>query len=466
MPAERIQVEAIARAKSADSRRAVREATEKRYAQRESALAGLRNAAEMRALASSYRRHALDHLGHYLRRAEAQLTANGVRVHWAADAAEARAIVREICRAANAKLIAKSKSMVTEEIELNAALEQAGYRPIETDLGEFVIQLDGDHPCHIVLPMIHVDRRKVGKLFHEHGLGEPTEDPEALTMQARRHLRAVFEQAGVGISGANYVVADSGTIVTISNEGNLRLTTNLPRVHIAVTGIEKIVARQEHLAALLQLHARSATGQALTVYTQFLRGPRRPGEAGGPEEMHLIFLDNGRSALLGGEYQEMLQCIRCGACLNVCPVFRAATGHAYGGVYPGPMGAVLSPLLGGEESLSKFAQLPKASSLCAACEEVCPVAIPIPRMLLSLRGDLHRRQLKSGADPPWGPWAALATRPRLWRAALGAGKLSRATGYGALRLAPMRSIRSWLDQRDLPEWPRRSFRQWWRSRQS
>jgi L-lactate dehydrogenase complex protein LldF len=303
----------------------------------------------------------------------------------------------------------------------------------------------------------------VARIFEENGLGEYTESPEELTAQARRHFRDLFRSASMGITGANFVVAETGRLVTVSNEGNLRFSANAPRTHVAITGIEKIVATEAELAIILKLLARSATGQSITVYTQFFAGARKNGELDGPDESHLVFLNNGRTNLLGGEYREMLRCIRCGACLNVCPVYRAVSGHGYGSVYPGPMGAIFSPLLGGEESRKEYAWLPKASSLCGACEEVCPVSIPIPKMLIGLRHDL-----KDGAPPPkgtpgFGAWAKLANSPMLWRTSMKGGST---IGWGPAKLFPAGPFKAWLVNHDLPPWPKRDFRSWWKKRGS
>lgn len=467
-PADRksiIDVEAIGIGKSASSRASVRSASEKKVVSRAVVLeAEVENLDEKRHEAAARRQHVIDHLDEYLLAAEKSMQAKGIQVHWAADAEEARELVVGLCRAAEVKLIAKSKSMVSEEIHLNDALEAAGMRVVETDLGEFVVQLDKDHPSHIVTPIIHKSRKDVATTFEREGISDYNEDPEALTMAARRHLRKIFQEADCGITGANFIVAETGRLVTVSNEGNLRFTANTPRLHIAMTGIEKIVATEADLALLLKLLARSATGQSLTVYTQFLGGPREPGDPDGPDAMHVILLDNGRTNLLGGRYREMLRCIRCGACLNVCPVYRAVTGHGYGSVYPGPMGAIFSPLLGGEESRRKYAYLPKASSLCGACEEVCPVAIPIPKMLVGLREEAHRLHMPTpSGTPPWAPWSLLATNPSVWKVALEGG---RAFGWGPARMAPVPAFQRWLQHHELPKWPDQSFRSWWKKRGS
>ena len=460
---KRVNLEKIGRSQKQTVREAVRGTSERKIESREAALdSRLGDWTGLRKLAAELRRHVIERLPEYLEQAEKNLKRNGIQVHWARDADEARLIVGEICQRAGAKVIAKSKSMVTEEIELNPYLESLGMEPVETDLGEFVVQLEGERPSHIVTPIIHISGKRVAEIFKREGLGPYTEDPEELTLQARRHMREVFQRADVGISGANFVAADTGRLIAVTNEGNLRFAANAPRIHIALTGIEKIIAREREIGVFLKLLSRSSNGQELTVYTHFFGSPRKPGEPDGPEEIHLVFVDNGRSQLYGSEFQEMLHCIRCGACLNVCPVYRAVSGMAYDSVYPGPMGAILSPLLGGEAAFEKYSQLPFASSLCGACEKICPVAIPIPRMLLSLRAKLHRHGLKLPASPSFTIWGLLATRPRLWRLALALG---RRVGWWPARFMPMASMRSWLKERDLPDWPKESFREYWRRRQ-
>lgn len=459
-----VDVEQNALAQSNEARVSVRAASEKKVTAWQTALGALPvDLKTLQRYAAELRHASLDRLDEYLEQAEASLMRNGWKVHWAADAEQARQVIGEICQGVDAPVIGKSKSMVTEEIELNAHLEGLGYQPIETDLGEYVVQIEGDHPSHIVTPIIHINRFQVARAFEREGVGPYTDDPEELTMQARAKLRDVYHQAGVGITGGNFVCADTGRVITVTNEGNARFCANAPRAHIAVTGIDKILARESYLGVLLNLLSRSATGQQLTVYTQFLAGPRREGELDGPDERHIVLIDNGRSRLLGGEYHEMLRCIRCGACLNVCPVYRQSTGHAYGSVYPGPMGAIFSPLLGGEDSMKQYADLPKASSLCAACEEACPVAIPIPKMLLALRSTAHKEGLaKKKAQPPFAPWAWMSTQPLVWRAALKAG---RTFGWGAASLAPVKAFQAWTNIRDLPDWPKQSFRSAWNERE-
>ena len=295
--------------------------------------------------------------------------------------------------------------MVSEEIELEAYLHEHGIEALETDLGEFIVQLDHDHPSHIVKPIIHKNRRQIAELFEKNGLGAYDDEPGVITRRARKFLRHKYLEADVALTGANFVVAESGRIVVVTNEGNSRFCLAATRCHIALVGIEKILPRDRDLALLLNLLARSGTAQQLTVYTEFILGPKAAGQPDGPEEMHVIFVDNGRTDVLASDCRDILRCIRCGACLNVCPVYRQASGHAYRSVYPGPVGAVLSPLMLGKRFAEK-ADLPKASSLCGACHEVCPVNIPIPDLLLRLRDKAHVEGIPSPGTPPMGAWAA------------------------------------------------------------
>jgi L-lactate dehydrogenase complex protein LldF len=334
-------------------------------------------------------------LHEYLDAFQRALEARGGHVHRCADAAAARAKITEICTAADAKLVAKSKSMATEEIGLNEALEEAGMKVVETDLGEWILQLAGEHPQHIIAPAIDKTAADVAELFSQLDGREVSTDLAELTGFARAHLREVFETADVGITGANFAVAETGSLCLVENEGNARLVSALPRVHIALLGMERLVPTTAELSVLLRLLARSATGQKLSSYTTVITGPRRPGEQDGPEELHVIVLDNGRSNLRGTKYEEMLNCIRCGACLNVCPIYRKAGGGAYGPVYSGPMGAVLVPLLVG---LEQAPALPHASSLCGACTDACPVKIPLHELLLDLRSDLAEGGIASRGE--------------------------------------------------------------------
>lgn len=330
------------------------------------------------------RADAVADLERHLADLEASLTRNGVTVHHAPDAAAAREVIRGIVRDAQARTVVKVKSMATEEIALNPALEEDGVRVVETDLGEYVVQLDGDRPSHIIAPIIHKTRAEVRDSLSAVAGRELPDDAAELTAFARATLRDAFMDADVGISGANFGIAETGTICLVTNEGNGRMCTSLPRVHIALMGVERVIPRREDLAVMLPLLTAAGTGQLVTTYVSLIDGPRRPGEPDGPEQMHVVLLDNGRRALRGTPYEEVLHCIRCGACQNVCPVYRQVGGHAYGWVYGGPIGAVLTPVFRG---MRDGGELPHASSLCGACDDVCPVKIPLHELLLRLRHD-------------------------------------------------------------------------------
>ncbi len=366
----------------------IQTAAERFYTGRVEALRTLPDSDAVRNLGRKIRAHTIAHLDHYLVQFEASLSALGGSVHWAKDADEAGEIILRIARAGRVKRIAKSKSMVSEEIRLNTRLEAAGMTIVETDLGEYIAQLSGDHPSHIIAPIVHLNRKDVGRIFAEKLKVPYTENISDLNAIARSSLREVFLGAEMGISGCNFAVAETGTVCLVTNEGNGRMVTSLPRIHVALMGMERIVPTIKDLGVMLQLLARSATGQKMSSYTSLITGPRREQEANGPEEMHVVILDNGRSQALGSELAEVLYCIRCAACLNVCPVYRSIGGHAYGCVYTGPIGSVISPVLGG---IAGFADLPQASTLCGACKEACPVGIDLPALLLRLRNKAVRQ---------------------------------------------------------------------------
>ncbi len=417
---------------------------------------------ELRRLAGQIRQHSIEHLDTYLEQAEKSLHRHGAHVHFAVTAEDACQAVSGILERAGARKVVKSKSMISEEIHLNDHLATRGIESVETDLGEYIIQIDGDHPSHIVKPIIHKNRRDIARSFEREGLGDYNDDPETITRRARSFMRRKYLEADAGITGANFVSAESGRLVLVTNEGNSRFCLAAPRVHIALVGIEKVIPSDADLAVLLNLLGRSATGQQLTVYTEFINGPALTGRPSGPREMHVIFVDNRRSEILASDCREILRCIRCGACLNVCPVYRQASGHAYRSVYPGPVGAVLSPLLAGKK-FKELADLPKASSLCGACNEVCPVDIPIPDLLLKLRNRGHEEHAPSPGTPPMGAFAMLASSPLLWRAAM---QGSRAMNLVPLDKLPLPYLQPWLKTRTLPEWRGGSFRRWMKSRHS
>ncbi len=417
--------------------------------------------------AKAIKNHVLENLDFYLRRFEDKVVERGGHVHWCPDAASARETLVRICREEGATGITKAKSMIGEEIGVNECLEAAGFRPVETDLGEYIIQLRHEAPSHIIAPAIHLSKDQVADAFrkrHAHlPADRPLEEPPVLLAEAREVLRKEFLAASLGITGANMLIAESGTVVLVTNEGNADLTQTLPRAQIVIASIEKIVPTFEDAATLLRVLARSATGQDLSVYTTFTTGPRREGDLDGPEAFHVILLDNGRSRMLGGPFREMLRCIRCGACINHCPIYGAVGGHAYGWVYSGPMGAVLIPNLIG---IDEAGHLPNASSLCGRCEEVCPVRIPLPRMLRQLR----ERQFAAGKGS--GPmrrglksWAFLARRPALYRLAtrIGVGMLGlMGRRRGRFRKLPMAG--GWTRARDLPAPQGGTFQALWSKR--
>lgn len=417
---------------------------------------------ELRDRARAIRLHALSHLDRLLAHFADQVAALGGQVHFASDAEEANRIVASILERTGSRLVVKSKSMVSEEIELNSHLDGEGIEVVETDLGEFIAQLAEDTPSHIIAPVLHLTRQDVGRVFNDELGTEYTEDPTRLNQIAREHLREIFLKADAGISGVNMAVAESGSIVLVTNEGNGRFVTTAPRVHIALMGMERIVSRWEDAAVVLEVLARSATGQRLSVYTNVISGPRREGDPDGPEEVHVVIIDNGRSQVLGGPTAEILACIRCGACLNVCPVFRTVGGHAYGTVYSGPVGSVVTPGLHGMEP---WWELPYASTLCGACEEVCPIRIQIPKMLLHLR----QEAASGGHVPGWlqrglKAYTRAASRPTRWASAKKwASRLSAPiSSRGWIRWLPGRAG-GWTRSRDLPRPAKESFTEWWRS---
>lgn len=421
------------------------------------------DADRMRRLAGEVKQHTLDHLDQYLEKAEASLRSNGANVHYAWDAKAACNQVERILVEASAKTVTKSKSMVSEEIGLNEDLVAKGFDIVETDLGEFILQLDGDHPSHVVKPIIHKNRAEIARTFEKHGLGDYNDDPETITRRARQFMRKKYLQAEVSITGANFVSAESGRICIVTNEGNSRFGLAGSRIHIALVGIEKIVPRDVDLSLMLNLLGRSATGQALTVYTEFISGPKAEGSVSGPEEFHVVFVNNRRTEVLDSNCREILRCIRCGACMNVCPVYRQASGHAYRSVYPGPLGAVLSPLLAGAEGFPELADLPKASSLCGACNEVCPVDIPIPDLLLRLRDRGKQEHATNAAadTPPMGAWSWVAQSPALWRASLKSANMLNLLPYEKIPFGP---LGRWTRDRTLPPWRGGKFRSWAKNR--
>jgi L-lactate dehydrogenase complex protein LldF len=426
---------------------------------------------ELRAHANAIKKHAIENLDYYLEEFERNVEAHGGKVVYCKDATEVSDFVLALARERSARLIVKSKSMTTEEIDLNERLEHHGLESVETDLGEYILQLAHEKPYHIVAPALHKTRYDVAEIFSK-SLNIPNEIViEKQTAIARGVLREKFLEADIGISGANFLVADSGAVVIIENEGNARLTTTAPKVHIAVAGIEKVIPRAQDIATFLKLLARSATGQLLSVYSSFLSGPRRAGEVDGPEEFYVVLLDNGRTKLLPDRVKrQSLYCIRCGACLNTCPVYRKIGGHSFPWVYSGPIGAIITPQFMG---VSHEPGLPFASSLCGACGEVCPVKIDIPKILLELRHDVKKAEARDKQNRieslAFRAFAWVVTHPRVYAFAGRVAAMMSPAGDGkwiskvppAMNLPP---VRAWLSQRDLPPAPVRSFRDQWRSR--
>ncbi|HEY8016053.1 MAG TPA: LutB/LldF family L-lactate oxidation iron-sulfur protein [Dongiaceae bacterium] len=421
----------------------------------------------LRDAAKGIKDHALANLDFYLERFADNVEAGGGKVHWCGDADAARAAVLAICRRVGARTVTKGKTMIGEEIAINEHLEANGITPVETDLGEYIIQLRHETPSHLIAPAIHLTVEQVGETFREAHQDldpkRPLVDPGDMLSEARVKLRKSFLAADVGITGANFLIAETGTTVIVTNEGNGDLTQILPRVHIVIASIEKIVPTLNDASTILRVLARSATGQEMSVYTTFSTGPRRPRDLDGPEEFHVVLLDNGRTALLGTEFADMLRCIRCGACLDHCPVYQKVGGHAYGWVYSGPMGAVLTPGLLGIE---KATPLPNASTFCGRCESVCPMRIPLPKMLRHWRErEFERHLTPSRYRTGMALWGFLARHPRLYR--LGSGLAARFLGAlgrrrGAFRSLPLAG--GWTAYRDMPAPEGPSFHQLWAQR--
>ena len=425
-------------------------ATQRMLEGRTRAWADLPDVETLRERAREIRMRTISDLDRHLADFTAAFEARGGKVHFARTAEEANEYIVDVCRRVGAQLVAKSKSMASEEIRVNEALEAAGIRPVECDLGEYILQLAQEHPIHIILPAIEKTAADVAELFSAVEGVPVSPELEELAAAARRQLRKVFLSADVGLTGANFAVSKTGSLCLVTNEGNGGLVTSLPNVHIALLGMERLVPTLDDLAVLLQLLPRSATGQKLTSYTRIFTGPRRVGEVDGPEELHVVILDNGRSNLRGGRYEEMLACIRCGACLNVCPVYRKAGGGAYGPVYSGPMAAVLVPLLVG---LDRAPALPHASSLCGACTVACPVKIPLHELLLELRKDLVEERVASARERlGFTLWSLAWSRPSLYRASTFLARLAARLGG---RFGPGRA---WTRGREQPVLARRRFR--------
>jgi L-lactate dehydrogenase complex protein LldF len=416
----------------------------------------IENPERLRTAARWAKSQILSRLPEVLDRLATNLEMAGATVHWATDDAEARRVVTGIAAQHGVRKVVKSKSMLSEEIGLNAALEQTGIEVTETDLGEWIIQIAGEAPSHIIVPAVHKDRIQVRDALQTVADVKLSDAPEELAAFARATLRRRFLEADMGISGVNFGVAETGTLVLVTNEGNGRMSTTVPPVHVALLGMERVVESWDQLDIMLALLTRAATGQAITTYVSAITGPRRR-ESHGPDEVHVVVVDNGRTEILGTEFTEMLACVRCGACLNACPVYAVTGGHAYGWVYPGPMGAVLTPLLARSEAAG---EIPNASSLCGACWEACPVGIPLQDMLLSLRRR-HAENSSNAERLGWAAWAHVWAHPASYRASL------RASSMGSKLIDPGRIPglpRRWAEGREVPDVAPKSFRRMWKER--
>jgi L-lactate dehydrogenase complex protein LldF len=434
---------------------------DKYRAQREKSRGAYRDYPAAREAAADVKWDALLRLDDYLEEFSSRLEARGARVHWAGTAARAREVILEILRERQVRSIVKSKAMTAEEIGLSEAIEKAGMEVVESDLGEFIVQLRREPPYHIVFPAMHLTRSEIGALFTRELQAEPTESPEELTMIARRVLRRKYLEADAGITGANFAIAETGMISITENEGNARLGAALPRTLITLVGIEKILPRLEDLALFLPLLANAGTGQALACYNTLYSGPRQPGEPDGPDEHHVVLLDNGRTTLLADpEKRDALRCIRCGACLNVCPVFRTVGGHAYGTTYSGPIGSVITPVLRG---MTEWKHLSAASSLCGACTETCPVGIDLHHHLLRNRRDGMRAAANRAERKAYAAFARVVRDPRLYRWSVRAARALQPLQRPLRRLG-LDPTRPWTASRDLPRIAPRTFREWWRRR--
>lgn len=444
-------------------RKALVKAQETIGANRQRMVDELGNWEEWRDDAKQIRNHVLANLDAYLYQLSEKVTQNGGHVFFAETAEEATDYIKKVAKAKNAKKIVKSKSMVTEEIGMNHVLEAEGMTVVETDLGEYLLQIVGDKPSHIVVPAIHKDRFKIRQELHDVLGYEGSETPEEMTAFVRQKIREDFLGADIGVSGCNFAVPETGSVCLVTNEGNLRMATTVPKTHIAVMGMERIAPTFQEVDVLITMLARSAVGAKLTAYNTWLTGPRLEGETDGPEDFHLVIVDNGRSKILESEFQEVLRCIRCGACLNICPAYRQIGGHGYGSIYPGPIGSVISPLLGGYE---EFKELPYACSLCTACNSVCPVKIPLAQLILK-----HREKIADAGLTPVTERLSIFgfnfanSHPTLWKAGVkvGAKVASKLIKNGK---APVNfgALGEWTKARDLPNAEGESFREWFNNR--
>ncbi|MBL8513580.1 MAG: iron-sulfur cluster-binding protein [Betaproteobacteria bacterium] len=419
----------------------------------------------IRTYAAQMRDRVIANLDAYLIEFETNATRRGAHVHWAENAEQANAIVVEIARQHNVKTVTKSKSMVTEEIALNDALAAAGISVLETDLGEYILQLAHEPPSHIVAPAVHKSKEQVAELFSKAHGKPPLTDIPAMTREAREQLRERFLNADMGISGANFLIAETGTTLTVTNEGNADLVTTIPKVHVVVTGIEKVIPTLEDFATLIRLLPRSAVGQSIANYLTLTTGVKAPDETDGPEHMHVVLVDAGRTKLVGSDMKEMLRCIRCGACMNHCPVYQNIGGHAYGWVYPGPMGSVLTPTYVGIENAG---DLPNAATFCGECQVVCPVKIPLPDLMRKWRERQFDQQLRPFSErAAIAFWSFLVVRPKLYAFATKIGaRVGKWMGGRDRLIHSLPGLDGWTKGRDMPAPQGKTFREIYASRES
>ncbi len=432
---------------------------------RNAAFAELSDPEGLRERGRAIKARTLEHLDEYLATFAEKAEKAGCILHFAKDAAEARRIVVSLAKERGVRSVTKSKSMITEEIDLNEALEAAGIRPVETDLGDWIVQISNEKPSHIIMPAIHKTREQIADLFTKRIHELVPAEYERLTAVARKELRAEFLQAGMGVSGVNFAVAETGTIVLVTNEGNGRMVTSLPPIHVAIMGIEKVIPTLDDLMILLKLLTRSATGQRISTYVSLITGPRRAGETDGPLELHIVILDNGRSAYLNSPLMEALFCIRCGACLNICPVYRKVGGHVYNTVYPGPIGLLVTPM---HRGLGLARELSYASTLCGACHDICPVKIDIPRMILHVRNQAVERRVIPWYERVAFKGLGLILRSRLlYRMAAKLFSLLQRpfVRQGKISRIPLPPFNRWTERRDLPPVAQKTFRDRWRESQ-
>lgn len=446
-------------------RQAVSSAQERLKGGRLGAAEELGNWEDWRSLGEEIRTHTLENIDYYLQQLSEQVANRGGNVFFAETAEEANDYIKQVIKKKNGKKVAKSKSMVTEEIGLNDALQESGVEVVETDLGEWILQLDEDPPSHIVAPALHKNKEQIRETFTEKKGYDKTNQPEELALFAREQLRKDFLSADIGITGCNFAVAESGAVTLVTNEGNARLVTALPDTQITVMGMERIVPTWEELEVLVSLLTRAAVGQKLTSYVTAVTGTRLEEEADGPEEYHLVIVDNGRSKILGTEFQSALHCIRCAACINVCPVYRHVGGHAYGSIYPGPIGAVITPLLDGYED---HKELPYASTLCGACTEACPVKIPLHEQLIRHREIIVEKEKKAPfmekvAMKGFAKWASSPAAYKM-SATMARPALKPWTKNETIKNGPG-PLKGWTDVRDFPAPSKQSFRAWFKARQ-